>query len=235
MNSYKFGAIVFGIGFLIFLPFSILLYIKQVSFLKNSVSTQAVVIKINEYPQKSGKYKVFYSPELEYIDTYGNKHQQTLTTKSSEKDYEIGNKVNIRYSKINPEDEIFMDNFFGIWGFSIGFVVIDLGLLFFAGGFFYNTYYQEIIGKRLRARGEKVAAKVEEIEHLFFFPVDWGRNVPYRIKASWVNPKDGKKYEFKSKYLDQNPSSRYNIGSLVDVYIDPDNPKKYSVDTLSLV
>ena len=106
-------------------------------------------------------------------------------------------------------------------------------MLFFALGFFYNSYYKEILGVQLVKRGIKIQAAVKEIEHKKLDMItpggEIGQNVPSIVVANW---KDNNNIEhtFRSKYLVNNPQPKLKPGDSVDVYINPKNVRRYFID-----
>lgn len=85
--------------------------------------------------------------------------------------------------------------------------------------------------KKLRETGRRVMAKFEETAMCFNVNVN-GRH-PYYIIVSWQDPASKKTYLFKSGLLWINPDILIAQRDLrqFPVYLDPKNPKHYTVDT----
>ena len=85
--------------------------------------------------------------------------------------------------------------------------------------------------KKLRETGQRVMAKFEETAMCFNVNVN-GRH-PYYIIVSWRDPDSGKTYLFKSDNMWVNPDILIAQRDLrqFPVYLDPKNPKHYTVDT----
>ena len=85
--------------------------------------------------------------------------------------------------------------------------------------------------KKLRETGTRVMAKFEETAMCFNVNVN-GRH-PYYIVVSWRDPASGKTYLFKSENMWVNLDILIAQRDLrqFPVYLDPKNPKHYTVDT----
>ena len=85
--------------------------------------------------------------------------------------------------------------------------------------------------QKLRESGQRVMAKFEETAMNFNVEVN-GRH-PYYIIVSWMDPASGKTYLFKSASMWVNPDimiAQRDIRAF-PVYLNPQNPKRYTVDT----
>ena len=88
--------------------------------------------------------------------------------------------------------------------------------------------------KRLKENGETIYADYVETAINTVYSVN-GRH-PYNIICEWNNPRDGKKYIFKSKNIWINPESiikERNIKTFL-VYVNLENIKQYFVDVDNL-
>lgn len=85
--------------------------------------------------------------------------------------------------------------------------------------------------KKLRETGTRVMARFEETAMNFTVNVN-GRH-PYYIVVSWTDPTTQKTYLFKSESMWVNPDILIAQRDLrvFPVYLDPQNPRHYSVDT----
>jgi len=80
----------------------------------------------------------------------------------------------------------------------------------------------------LKEHGLSVSAEYKFVELNESIEVN-GRS-PYRIVAEWLDPKTNKPFVFKSGNLWRDPSDHIDQKQIT-VYVDKNNPKKYSVDT----
>lgn len=88
--------------------------------------------------------------------------------------------------------------------------------------------------KKLRETGRRVMASFEETAMNFTVSVN-GQH-PYYIIVSWRDPGSGKTYLFRSESMWVNPDILIAQRDLrqFPVYLDPKNPKRYTVDTDAL-
>lgn len=217
LNIYKFAAIIFGIGSVIALTITILLFLNTFKIVKNSENVNATVI---EYVVENGDY-------YPVVEIENSKEKVQLQIGSSKPQYTVGEQISLLYYADDPQLSL-INNFKNIWFAPMISLIITLGMLFFSIGFASNTFFMEIKGKRLVQTGTKVQAIIVEIEHNKLYPQDFGMSVPYIIRAEWKNPEDGQTYKFRSKYL-QNTFD-LKTGDTIDVYINKDNPEKYFMD-----
>ena len=80
----------------------------------------------------------------------------------------------------------------------------------------------------LRSNGSSVQADLERVE--LNTSVQVNGTSPYRIVCQWLNPMTNQVHVFKSENLWFDPS-KYVTGNSVQVLIDPDNPRRYWVET----
>lgn len=80
--------------------------------------------------------------------------------------------------------------------------------------------------KWLLSHGRPVVAHVEEVRKE---TVRGSQAVSWVIIANWSDPVDGTAYRFKSERLKADPSNQLRSG-VVNVLIDPNNPRKHYVD-----
>lgn len=82
--------------------------------------------------------------------------------------------------------------------------------------------------KLLAAYGEVISANSVE-SYLDSSESMNGQN-PYRIRAQWQNPRDGKIYTFSSEAIWFDPA-QYLVNKTINVRIDPRDPRIYQMDT----
>lgn len=96
---------------------------------KSGISAQGTVIDLERHSGSKGKS--IYSPEIEFTTAGGETLRIVYSGGSNPPAYSIGEKVNIVYSKDNPED-IVIDSIFEIYGFPI-IAALAGAVVFFAG------------------------------------------------------------------------------------------------------
>ena len=124
-----------------------------------------------------------------------------------------------------------VDGFFSLWG--VALILGGIGAVFTAvGGLVLALHVRIRLNEAARSRerealedlrqfGRKVDAKFREVRP--------GFDDDYRIVAQWHDPAAGKVYVFESDPIGYDPSEF--ITGTVPVYIDPDDPRRYLVDT----
>lgn len=149
---------------------------------------------------------------------------------TTEESFEVGNKQKIYYLKNNPEIcKIHLKNLFKtiIYLVSGGLLLILILIIYIK-----NLFIKLRINK-LKKKGILIKANIQEV---LVVNKNRGKN-PYKIRASYNNPKDGKVYIFISEeeVTDlKDLVSRKNIQS-IDVYINPNNTQDYYVDLESIM
>ncbi|WP_070884750.1 DUF3592 domain-containing protein [Pseudomonas sp. D1-3] len=156
--------------------------------------------------------------------TLGEHHSSTCSTPPS---FDIGERVAVYY---DPQDleRAHLDSFEQNW---IGSLIVGgIGAVFLAIGLLFVL--PPLLAKRRAAEllvtGTAVQAELVDVELNGSLSIN-GRN-PYRIVAQWLNPQTNKLHVFRSANLWFDPGP-YISESLVTVMIDPNNPKRYSMDT----
>ncbi|MDO8367223.1 MAG: hypothetical protein Q7T20_10525 [Saprospiraceae bacterium] len=56
----------------------------------------------------------------------------------------------------------------------------------------------------------------------------------YSLHCEWIDPYTNTMHTFKSGYISENPSDLIAPGATLRVLIDPNNPKRYWMDTAFL-
>lgn len=80
----------------------------------------------------------------------------------------------------------------------------------------------------LRSHGRQIIAMVTSIRHETG-KTAWGFSRDnYYVTATWTNPRTGRRHTFWTWVMNSRPA--YTKGSLVPVLIDPNNPKRYTLD-----
>ncbi|WP_171016357.1 DUF3592 domain-containing protein [Pseudomonas sp. F(2018)] len=141
--------------------------------------------------------------------------------------YEIGESVELLYDPLEPENA-HIDGFTQNWFVSL--ILGSFGSIFLLGGMVFVL--PEALARRRRSRlerrGQAVQARIVEIRRNPFATLN---NVPaWQLVCQWQNPANGAVHLFYSEDLWFDPLPFVQRDSL-QVRIDPDNPRRYSVDT----
>ena len=135
-----------------------------------------------------------------------------------------GDKVNVWYDPENPQKIDFGDTI----SYNMrGVVVLSLLAVFF----FYLFIRKILIEKRrssLRTTGMKISVEylVDRNEKYRM-----GANNPWIIIARWTDPRTNRDYKFESDSYTVDPSAYLAGRMTIDIYIDPQNPTNYFMDT----
>ncbi|MCS6833630.1 MAG: DUF3592 domain-containing protein [Flammeovirgaceae bacterium] len=201
-------------------------YIDTQDFIKNSIKTKGTVIGHNiSYSKKNNK---MYSPVVEFTDRNGKSITIGSRTYSSIPVYEVGEKVDVVYSKDNPQEgEI--DSFFELWGAASITGVLGGIFSFISLGFLYSAYSNVKEREYIKNHGIKIKATIEGIEQNRHVKIN-GRH-PYRIRASYYDEKTKEKHIFLSDEYRKDISFYIDGKDVVEVWVLPNNYKKYVVDT----
>ena len=201
------GAVLVGIGTWLFLG--------KLSFLDRSTVTDGVVVDLESHSSKNGRT---YRPVVTYQSSGGEKQTFVSQIGSSPAAYEVGESVKVRYEMGEPSSAV-IDNFWEMWG--IISVLVGLGVIFLAIAM--STFYTAIRSSRLRKELPETGRMIElpgRAER-----VQSKSKTEFFVRSEWHNPQDGKMYLFDSGrfYFDPTP---FLANRLVQVWIDPQNPKK---------
>ncbi len=185
----------------------------------NKIETIGTIVDISSYKGTDGRREgiVYVSYNVD-----GMQYESRLNAYSSS--FYEGKEIKIYYDKDNPNN--------------IGVKSLDLMILIFPGvGLIFVII--AVIGiafkmknkrneKRLRENGQLIYADYVETVMNTSYTVNGSH--PYNIICQWNNPRDNKRYIFKSKNIWVNPHDIITQSNMkkIPVYIDDEN--KYVVD-----
>jgi hypothetical protein len=197
----------------------------DINFKSRAVLTDATVTGMMHNPFHSrGTTNYSYAPTVSYITRDGL--NRTCETKSYHYPpaYTIGEKVKVFYDPAKP-DVARLGNGLGksIMLFIIG-VVSCLTLIFL----FVRSVIKGKARKQLTQTGMKIAADIVSVANNET-PVVMGKR-PYIIKCQWLQNSSNTIFHFKSKYIYYNPAKYIGERKQLDIFIDPNDPKKYFMD-----
>jgi len=221
MKVIKILGIVFLSVGLAFLLVGAIFYQNTRAFLAQSKTTTGIVTDLVRGYSRSYRLVVrFETPEGDVITFQSN-------VGSNPPSYRIGEEVKVRYLLEDPH-RARIDSFLQLWFLSVllggmGFVFGSVG-----GAMFLIAYCSARKERLFLTNGQIIYADFDKIIVDRSMRMQ-GRN-PYRITAQWLDPTSNTVYAFKSKALWYNPEA-YIHEKKIPVRIDPQNPKRYVVDT----
>lgn len=214
------------IGCIILIVAGVLSY-NTWKFTKTAVKTTGKVVDMIASRSSSGSSRsTTYTPVVIYIDNKDNDHRYIASFSSSPPAYEIGELVDLYYDPANPSKAQLAG-----WGEYLGGIIAGiLGLVFtcVSGGYHIIRKVKHANNARLKESGQLVVADL--------IAVDINRNIhvnrrhPFFLRCEWKDPLTGQLNTFKSGFIWTDPTPLINNRKKIDVYIDPNNPKKYYVD-----
>ncbi len=216
-----FGGIFALVG-TIFIIVGIMANVKSSQFKEYAVEVNGVIedIVIEEHTDETD-YDVYVSYEYDGV-YYEDIHIDFYSSSMSE-----GQEIDLLIDPDNPTD---IHSSEGDLFFTLMFV--GMGGLFALIG--YIILIVSFLNKKKKAglleSGQHIYGEIESMEQDYSITIN-GRH-PFRIYCKYKNPTDGYIYKFKSDTLDFNPWDSYKTGDPIDIYVDPNNFKKYYVDAV---
>jgi len=203
---------------LLLIAISILLFVNTQHFLKTSIAANGKVTALIQ-GSKSG-----VAPEVSFIANNGKEYVFSSSFYSSPPSYSIGENIKVLYLPQNPHHAK-IDDFTNIWCGPL--ILFIIGFIFSAVGAFFMRI--SMLRKWLKENGQIIEAVVQSAGIDAYIKVS-GRPT-YVIIAQWVQPSSNLSYTFKSDLLCSDPQEYVKPGDKIKVSIDPNNPKRYFLDT----
>lgn len=194
--------------------------VNSINVSNKALTTTAVITEIDTYRDSDGDrhHNVYISYEVDGV-TYDDVRLGEYSSSMYE-----GKEIEIKYLEDKPGKP-----YASLWMGPIMLMIMGLIFGLVGGVGFFATLKNKIQGKKLIAEGRCLQATVESI--------DWNRNYrvngqsPYVIICTYKDEFSNTVYRFKSGNIWYDPSIKLPVGSLVDVYVDPQDYSKHYVDT----
>lgn len=224
MRVYDFLKYLFSVVGGALLVGAFLWYQNTVSFLDEALGSPGVVTDL-VYSRSSDSSS--YYPVVRFEDETGQLIEFQSSSGSNPASYSRGEKVSVFYLPGEPESAR-IDGFFSLWGGAL-----ILGII--GGAFFLVGILMVLVplirkgrGAKLRESGQLVMASFRSVEQNTSLVMN-GQS-PFRIVTQWQDPATANIHVFRSDNLWFDPTDHIP-GESIPVYIRPDNPKRYWVDT----
>lgn len=224
MRVYDFLKFVFSIvgGALLLGAFTA--YQNTSDFLVDAIEVPGTVTDL--VYDRSGDSSVYY-PVVEFRDATGRPFEFRSSSGSNPASYSVGESVPVLYAPGKPESGR-INGLFSLWG-----LPLIIGIL--GGAFFLVGVLMILVplirrgrGAKLRETGQLVVAKIQGVEQNTGLVMN-GQS-PFRIVTQWQNPATASVHVFRSDNIWFDPTDHIP-GESLNVYIRPDNPGRYWVDT----
>ncbi|MFN0174946.1 MAG: DUF3592 domain-containing protein [Saprospiraceae bacterium] len=190
---------------------------SRYDLVNNGIKTTGTVIDLNH-----SKNNV--APIVGFNDEWGNSQVYSSTNYTSLESFEIGQKITIYYDPANPENATLDGEGWWSWfPFIFLFTHGGVGL----GGLYWLEKKRRL-HQWLQQSGHEVQAKFTGIKDTY----NKGRY--YSVQCDWTDPYTNVLYTFESDSTSNDPTGLIAQGSKVRVLIDPNNPKRYWMDTAFL-
>jgi len=197
-------------------------------FLDSADRAQGVVVE-NVYRETGSSRSTSWSyfPHVRFRAVDGRDIDFLSSSGSNPPSYSVNQTVAVLYDPQHPE-HAFVDSFGSLWASTV--LLVIFGVTFIAPLVVLSIVLRAGSQKEawLRQNGRRIQAEIKGVELNASFEVN-GRN-PYRIICQWFDPVRNEVHVFHSKNLWFDPSE-FLKGPTLEVLIDPDNPRRYTVET----
>jgi hypothetical protein len=199
-------------------------------FLQTAIPVRGVVVE-NVYRESSGNNNNgpswSYYPHVQFRTTDGQAIDFVSSTGSSPPSYSVNQPVTVLYDPQQPY-KASINSFGQLW---VGPLVLGiLGVVFTAPGIGFMVWkrFSDQKNAWLRQNGRRILAEITIVELNTSLEVN-GRN-PFRIVCQWLDPARNEMHVFHSSNIWYDPT-QFITEKTLEVLVDPDNPRRYSVDT----
>jgi hypothetical protein len=226
MNVLKLIGAIFFLVSIVLLGAGGYTYQHTKKFVGNSAVAKGVVVDVvsRSSSSSSGHTHVpvvrFKTGEGETITAHGS-------LGSDPPSYKKGQEVRVRYDPKDPH-KISIDTFFELWFLPL--ILLGMGAVFGMVGvpMLLASVFSARKKKWLQENGQLIMTDYQSV--VLNRSERSGGQCPYQIVSQWLDPTTNKVYVFRSNNIYFNPE-KYIQTRQIPVRIDPQNPKKYWVDT----
>jgi hypothetical protein len=195
-------------------------------FLARAATAPGVVIQ-NVWGSSNSSSSGTAHPKVRFRTQTGQEFVFVSSVGSSPPSYRTNEAVTVLYDPDDP-DHASISSFVSLW---LGAAIfLGLGVIFSSIGFIPMLVQRRTRARDewLRAGGQHIQANFERVELNTSIRVN--NSCPYRIVCQWLNPATNQVHVFKSHNIWFDPTE-YISGKTMEVIVDPNNYKRYVVET----
>lgn len=215
-----------GVGMLVG---SFFIFSNTSRFIAGALETEGKVIALDRSrsSSSSGSSSTTYRPVVEFTSGTGKRFEFTSSVGTSPPSHRVGESVTVLYNPADPYSAR-IKSFTQLW---FGFIIVFmLGLVFAAIGL--TMIFVRTRGRKrsewLHQHGRRMKTSFKGVELNESVRVN-GRS-PYHIISQSPDPATNTVRVFESENIWFDPSEHIK-GETIDVLVDPNNPKRYVMDT----
>ncbi|AWK06744.1 DUF3592 domain-containing protein [Flavobacterium crocinum] len=223
MKGFSIFKLVFSIVGAGLLAGAVYSYSSKKAFLEKAEKAQGTVI---EMIARRSDNSTTYCPVVNFKTKAGQEITFTSSVSSNPPSYSVDETVEVLYDPAEPK-EASINGFATLW--LVPLILGILGTIFFLIGSlaFLFGYLKNKKKQNLRETGKPVSAKFTGVELNTGYSSN-GRH-PFQIYSQWQDPKNNELYVFKSDNIWFDPTDFIKTDAM-RVFIDPENPSKYTMD-----
>ncbi len=196
-------------------------------FLATAVEAHGVVVDL-VFRETGGRHASWsYFPHVRFRTADGREIDFESGSGSNPPSYWVNETVTVLYDPQQPQ-RAYLNSFGSLWAGTI--VLAILGVAFTGPGVGYGIWQRRSNQKEawLRENGQRIQAEIKSVELNRSVRVN-GRS-PYRIICQWMDPIRNEVHVFHSRNIWFDPTDMVQ-GKTLEVLMDPNNPRQYTVDT----
>jgi hypothetical protein len=194
-------------------------------FLATARTADGVVVDLA--PRSSSGSGLTYAPVIEFQPPGAAPLRYTESFSSNPPSHQVGEHVRVYYDPAQPARGR-LDGFFSLWFGPLLFSGMGLLFTLAGGGVFLAFRLRQRREAELRRSGRPLQVDFVRVEINYVVRINQ-RN-PFRIVARGYDPVSLKDREFRSHNLMQDPTP-YLSGGKLTVFLDPQRPGRYFLDT----
>jgi hypothetical protein len=197
------------------------------SFVERGVAVRGEVVDLAWERSISGASgSGVYHPIVKYTTIAGEQRTFRSMNGNSPPSYRVGEAVDVLYDRANPVDAR-IASFWSLWLIQIVFGVLVAVFSLFGGGVLLARLVMARRARDLQRRGMPVETEFQNVEVNGGFKVNG--HAPWRIVSRRLDSGTNALYLYHSQNLWFDPTP-FIKSKHVTVFIDPRNPKRYSMD-----